>query len=891
MADRSDPRNEAVRQRVVSTGFALAVLITIVTGLLSWRDTRIAVFFVVFCIGFRLFAMLAVKREIRSSARALRQLNAANAELKHRTAALQAEIEERKRTSEARERLAAVIESSDDGIISKTLDGTITGWNRGAEKVFGYSAAEMIGQSMLRLLPAERVDEEASILARIGRGESVDHFETVRVRKDGTAIDVSVTISPIRDRQGQIVGAAKIARDISQRKRVENALRESLATSEIALRDLADQKFALDQHSIVAITDVQGTILYVNDKFCAISKYSRSELLGQNHRILNSGRHPRQFFLQMYHCIARGEVWRGEICNRAKDGSLYWVDTTIVPFLAVDGKPREYVAIRTDITERKKAEEALREQAKILDLAPVLVRDLEGRIVLWNRGAERLYGFSSEQALGSVSHQLLQTEFPEPISLIQKVLFETGAWEGELVHRRRDGSRVAVASVWVLHRDGEGRATRIVETNTDITASKEAAEQLKWQAGELAFQADELARSRHALEVQSNMLQTVLDSMSEGLVAADQDGKFVLWNIAAKNILGRGAENIPPEEWPAYYQLYLPDKVTPFPQEHLPLLRALHGESSSAELFVRYPADNQGVWIEVGGKPLKDKSGGVIGGVVAFRDITQRRADEQKIRRLNEELEQRVIERTAQLQAANRELESFTYSVSHDLRAPLRHISGFSRILSEEFGAALPDEAQRHLLRIDDGARRMGLLVDGLLGLARVGRQALSLQPTALDPVVREVVSMLTPETEPQKVEWKIAPLPVVECDPVLVRQVFQNLIANAMKYSRRRSKATIEIGQTEKDGETVFFVRDEGVGFNMKYADKLFGVFQRLHRPEEFEGTGVGLATVHRIVQKHGGRIWANAELDKGAIFYFTLGNSESASRLAKSASQGAQS
>jgi light-regulated signal transduction histidine kinase (bacteriophytochrome) len=252
--------------------------------------------------------------------------------------------------------------------------------------------------------------------------------------------------------------------------------------------------------------------------------------------------------------------------------------------------------------------------------------------------------------------------------------------------------------------------------------------------------------------------------------------------------------------------------------------------------------------------------------------VTQQKAAEREIHRLNEDLEHRVTQRTAELETSNKELEAFTYSVSHDLRAPLRHISGFTRILVEEFGGALPAEAHQHLQRIEQGTHRMGRLVDELLNLTRVGRQPLALQVTGLDSVVRDVLAVLQPDIEGRAIEWNIAQLPFVECDPTLIRQVFQNLISNALKYSRPRSPAVIEIGQTERDGQQVLFVRDNGVGFSMKYADKLFGVFQRLHRAEDFEGTGVGLANVHRIIQKHGGRVWAEAELDRGATFYFTL-------------------
>jgi len=234
-----------------------------------------------------------------------------------------------------------------------------------------------------------------------------------------------------------------------------------------------------------------------------------------------------------------------------------------------------------------------------------------------------------------------------------------------------------------------------------------------------------------------------------------------------------------------------------------------------------------------------------------------------------------------ELAASVKELEAFTYSVSHDLRAPLRHVSGFSKMLVEEFGAALPPGAQHYLERIQSGTRRMGMLVDDLLNLGRLGRQTLRLQVAGLRCIVDEVIVELQPECANREIEWKIDNLPFLDCDPGLLKQVLQSLISNALKFTRPRSHAIIEIGQMEAgegkgDIGPVIYVRDNGVGFSMKYADKLFGVFQRLHRQEDFEGTGVGLATVQRIILKHGGRIWAEAEVDKGAGFYFTIGERE---------------
>jgi PAS domain S-box-containing protein len=258
--------------------------------------------------------------------------------------------------------------------------------------------------------------------------------------------------------------------------------------------------------------------------------------------------------------------------------------------------------------------------------------------------------------------------------------------------------------------------------------------------------------------------------------------------------------------------------------------------------------------------------------LVLINDITERKRTQKELERLNRELEDRVRSRTAQLEAANQELEAFSYSVSHDLRAPVRHIDGFVKLLEREQPPA-SDKAAHYLRTIASSSRRMATLIDDLLALSRTGRAPLEVRTVQLGQLVEEVIIDLRPDVARRRIQWRVAQLPAVRGDASLLRVVLQNLLDNAVKYTRLQPKAVVEVGALRLDeGDTAIFVRDNGVGFDMRYVDRLFGVFQRLHRADEFEGTGIGLATARRVIHRHGGRIWGEGEPGRGACFYFTV-------------------
>jgi len=418
----------------------------------------------------------------------------------------------------------------------------------------------------------------------------------------------------------------------------------------------------------------------------------------------------------------------------------------------------------------------------------------------------------------------------------------------------------------------------LIEINRKLAGEVEQRAQAESSLRRVSEDLEERVASRTvALEATNRSLReselryrTLFEHAPESIVVLDLDrGLFVDLNENAERLFGMTREELlrvgPVEVSPRLQ----PDGRPSSEAAREELEKALRQETPRFEWVHRNTA-GQEVPCEISLVRLPSSGRNLVRGSIV--DISERKCAVEEIHKLNAELELRVKERTAQLETANRDLESFTYSVSHDLRAPLRHMDGFSKILLEEYGPQLPPGAQQHLERVRAATRHMGQLVDDLLNLARVGRGSLRIVNTDLNEVLADTMLSLEAETRNRHVDWRVGRLSRAQCDPGLMRQVFFNLLSNALKFTHHREKAVIEIGEIRDPGEPVIFVRDNGVGFDMKYADKLFQVFQRLHAEEEFEGTGVGLAIVCRILQKHGGAIRAESSPQNGATFFFTV-------------------
>jgi PAS domain S-box-containing protein len=404
----------------------------------------------------------------------------------------------------------------------------------------------------------------------------------------------------------------------------------------------------------------------------------------------------------------------------------------------------------------------------------------------------------------------------------------------------------------------KGTPTRADELGVLATAINTMSSNLEVAQGELQAHAAALGKER-------NTLRTLIDNLPEYIFVKDSECRFVVANAALMR--SQGITELESVAGKTDFDYFSPQMAESYRQSDEAVL-----QSGKPALNIEEPItnhDGKSAWYSTTKVPLHDEDGKVAGLVGICHDITHQKEAEERIRQLNRDLEARARE----LETLNRELEAFSYSVSHDLRAPLRHIDGFADLLSKKAGSTLDDTSRRYLATISRSAKELGRLVDDLLSFSRMGRAEMRTTTVSLSGLARDVIRELEPEGAGRNVQWKLSDLPSVQADPAMLRLVLVNLLANAIKYSRTRDAAEIEIGSmVDGTGELVVFVRDNGVGFDMQYASKLFGVFQRLHSADDFEGTGIGLANVRRIIHRHGGRTWAEGAIDQGATFYFSL-------------------
>lgn len=504
-----------------------------------------------------------------------------------------------------------------------------------------------------------------------------------------------------------------------------------------------------------------------------------------------------------------------------------------------------------------------------------IATDDRGIIQIFNVGAEHMLGYSAAEILNKLTPAelsdpqeitlraaALSAEFGTPITAgFQALVYKAAhAIEDiyELTYIRKDGTRLpAIVSVTAL-RDAQGGIIGYLLVGTDMTARHQAE------------QARQVVEARY---------RALVENLSSAMIVHGADSSIVFSNAMASTLLGLSDDQLRGRVASDPRWGFIQEDGTPLPLQRYPVNRVLEsGEALHGQIIgVSQPQLSGPIWALCNAYPVRNSQGRIEQVVVTFTNITEQKQAQEAVRLLNASLEQRVLDRTAELEAANRELEAFSYSVSHDLRSPLRAMDGFSMALLEDNAGNLDATSQDYLHRIRAGSQRMAGLIDDLLSLAHLSREPLRHERVDLSALAREIGAELEQQNPGRSVELVVAPALVAMADERMLRVVLTNLLGNAWKFTGHQPRARIEVGTREQSGEQVFFVSDNGAGFDPAYAGKLFGAFQRLHSTQEFKGNGIGLALVQRIVRRHGGRVWAEGAVGQGATFHFTLGKKES--------------
>jgi PAS domain S-box-containing protein len=718
-------------------------------------------------------------------------------------------------------------------------------WNRNHETLTGYSATEM---KALHPLDMFEGDDRRLIEERIGAVFSLGFAtaEATLVSKDGTRRPFYFTGERITLEDGR-PGLVGVGIDMSERRRIEDKLARQTAVLQATLE-------AMDQG--ISVVDADLNMSALNRRFCEMLEIPES-LAARGASFADFCRYNAERG-EYGPCDVESKV--REMVERARHAQPHVFRRTRPNgrVIEVRGNPMPgggFVTTYTDVTEQEHAQTALKRSEQryrqLIELSPDAIYVHRNRIILFaNPAAARLWGLdSADQAIGRNLLDFIHDGSRELVrQRIARVEAEPAPFRlpwAEQEYQRRDGTTIPVEGSATAIELEDGPA--ILSVIRDISARRQA---------EAALRESE-ARFRHIVEQ---------SPISMAIVSMDGTIEFI--NRKAIDTFGYQPEDIPTmENW--WVKAY-PDEA--YRNEVVALWMGLvgkaiaHNQEIEAREYRVACKDGSEKTMSIFGVPVEDKV------FVMFDDITERKRAEAEILLLNETLEQRVRERTAELEASNKELESFSYSVSHDLRAPLRAMNGFSHLLEEEYARKLDENGLNYLSRIRDASKRMGELIDNLLDLARVSRQELKRVQVDLSALASGVREALEDQFPQRQVDWQIAPGLLVRADPVLMKALIENLLRNAWKFTAERQDARIALAAERRGRETVYCVRDNGAGFEMAYADKLFRPFQRLHDPKRFEGTGIGLAIVQRVLLRHGGRIWAESAPNQGAAFYFTL-------------------